>query len=467
MKQFKKKWQTVFLIMLMAFFVTFAGGTKQTSAAVIEDGNTVKCKVVFADRNGRVSTQKLKKMARTVNSGTTIQLPKYQETGYKCVWVTKSGGKVTRKYNPGQKVTISKSTRFYLLTYKTYTVRFYTANGKNQYKKYAQTVQKGTRITLPQITVSSQTAVVGWKTSLNSTTTLKAGTKIKVTSNRKLYAVTKTVKSYVNLYTNAGGSWKKIDNSNGTAVFPDVNIKNGDMCLGWSRTPGQNTKPQYYGGDTIPTKTGNYYMVVFHKSMDQIPASLMVPATYDRVYFVGDSRTKGLANSLGTDKSSKVDLVYKAGRGLDWFINEGYSELVRKLSQDSPVDTKAVVINLGINDLSNLSRYVVCMRKFATKLQDYGCDMYYMSVNPFNSAMFPANYTRRTPAKIINFNNTIRQQLCTGSSKCYTYIDTFSSLRKYGWISQSETSTEPDGLHYTRATYLRIYNYCIKFLNQY
>ena len=144
MKQFKKKWQTVFLIMLMAFFVTLAGGTKQTSAAVIEDGNTVKCKVVFADRNGRVSTQKLKKMARTVNSGTTIQLPKYQETGYKCVWVTKSGGKVARKYNPGQKVTISKSTRFYLLTYKTYTVRFYTANGKNQYKKYAQTVQKGT-----------------------------------------------------------------------------------------------------------------------------------------------------------------------------------------------------------------------------------------------------------------------------------------------------------------------------------
>ena len=30
MKQFKKKWQTVFLIMLMAFFVTLAGGTKQT-----------------------------------------------------------------------------------------------------------------------------------------------------------------------------------------------------------------------------------------------------------------------------------------------------------------------------------------------------------------------------------------------------------------------------------------------------
>ena len=174
MKQFKKKWQAVFLIMLMAFLVSLAGGTKQASAAVIEDGNTVKCKVVFADRNGRVSTQKLKKMARTVNSGTTIQLPKYQETGYKCVWVTKSGGKVTRKYNPGQKVTISKSTRFYLLTYKTYTVRFYTANGKNQYKKYAQTVQKGTRITLPRITVSSQTAVVGWKTSLNSTTTLKA-----------------------------------------------------------------------------------------------------------------------------------------------------------------------------------------------------------------------------------------------------------------------------------------------------
>ena len=45
MKQFKKKWQAVFLIMLMAFFVSLAGGTKQASAAVIEDGNTGYCRI--------------------------------------------------------------------------------------------------------------------------------------------------------------------------------------------------------------------------------------------------------------------------------------------------------------------------------------------------------------------------------------------------------------------------------------
>ena len=50
--------------------------------------------------------------------------------------------------------------------------------------------------------------------------------------------------------------------------------------------------------------------------------------------------------------------------------------------------------------------------------------MYYMSVNPVNSAMIKAyGGTYRTEAQVAAFNKSIRMSLCSGSNNYFTYID--------------------------------------------
>ena len=78
----------------------------------------------------------------------------------------------------------------------------------------------------------------------------------------KFYIVGKKITG-VNLRKYDGTVWKIVDTSSGSATFPAVNLNSANMCLGWSRTKGKTTNPEYKAGDKIPTRTGNYYMVVF------------------------------------------------------------------------------------------------------------------------------------------------------------------------------------------------------------
>lgn len=88
---------------------------------------------------------KLSQGSRSVKTGTTVELPKVTRKGYEVRWVTEINGK-QRRYLPGQSVTIRQNTKFCLKLYKLYTVSFYTANGKKEYKNLRQTVVAGGRI---------------------------------------------------------------------------------------------------------------------------------------------------------------------------------------------------------------------------------------------------------------------------------------------------------------------------------
>lgn len=230
---------------------------------------------------------------------------------------------------------------------------------------------------------------------------------------------------------------------------------------------GKTTNPEYKAGDKIPTRTGNYYMVVFFSKQDRAPASIIKPTKHQMVYFVGDSRTVGLQLALGNSAPSNVDFVCKGNQGLDWFRQTGYRELLRKLSKQSRKTKKAVIINLGVNDMSNINTYVVYMRKVSENLkQNYNCDMYYLSVNPVNSAMIRSyGAGTRTEAQVAAFNKTIYQKLCSGSDRAFIYINTCTNLQKYGWSSNRYDAGIYDGLHYSVETTLRIYGYCIRKLN--
>lgn len=89
--------------------------------------------------------------------------------------------------------------------------------------------------------------------------------------------------------------------------------------------------------------------------------------------------------ALGVAVPSNVEFIAKWGEGLYWFKSTDTDSLV--LYQNSQRIRKAVIINLGVNDLNNGRAYVTYMKKVAANLKKYNCKMYYLSVNPVNSAM--------------------------------------------------------------------------------
>ena len=450
----------IFLTVLFGFLLLAASRPVSAQAATTE-----KCKVVFANSNGVVSNDTFRKWARTVTKGSYIQLPTVNRSGYKCVWIEKSGTKEL-KYATGRNVRITKNTKFCLRYYKLYTVRYYTMNGSKEYTSLREQGYQGQVLTFPLHPTATGYKFLGWSTSINGKTVKKEGDSLRVTGNMKFYIVGKKITG-VNLRKYDGTVWKVVDTSSRSATFPAVNLNSANMCLGWSRTKGKTTNPEYKAGDKIPTRTGNYYMVVFFSKQDRAAASIIKPTKHQMVYFVGDSRTVGLQLALGNSAPSNVDFVCKGNQGLDWFRQTGYRELLRKLSKQSRKTKKAVIINLGVNDMSNINTYVVYMRKVSENLkQNYNCDMYYLSVNPVNSAMIRSyGAGTRTEAQVAAFNKTIYQKLCSGSDRAFIYINTCTNLQKYGWSSNRYDAGIYDGLHYSVETTLRIYGYCIRKLN--
>lgn len=463
MLKLAEKWKVAMLILLMMTVFLMGGTAKKVSADTYDVGQ---CRVVFANSKGVVSTNLYKSWEKVVDIGSYITLPEYNKSGYRIYWTVKYNGKTTR-YKPGTSVQITRNTKFCMKYCKLYNIRFYNPSGKAEFKNLRVQAIKGEYITLPERSLNSASKTAVWATKVNGTSTKKPGTKVKVKGNMKFYVVVKKASEGVRLCHNTGGIWKTVNNNSGTATFPAVNMKNGDMCLGWSRKKGTSTLPEYKTGDRIPSKSGVYYMVVFKKSMDKEPAQIKTATSYDSVYYVGDSRTWGMMLSLGNRCPSNVHFVYQRGEGLSWLKNDGYQKLLSRLSNETENSRKAIVFNLGINDLNNASNYVKYMKNISGKLKRYNCDLYYMSVNPYNSAMYAGSRHRRSEAKVASFNKTIYNKLCKGKNRAYTYINTCTGLQKYGWISTRPEDGVHDGLHYSVATYLRIYNYCINYLNRY
>lgn len=465
MRNITGRWKHVFLLLMFVSVMCLFGGSQKVSAATDNNGT---CKVIFANAKGKTSGY-YNRLSKTVEKGTVIELPDINKDGYKTVWTTKIRGK-EYKYSAGRKVKINQTTKFCLKLYKEYTVRFYTANGKNEYRSLRRTVLSGRRIRMPGGNSTESYSFAGWTTKIGGSVSKKKGASVKVKSNLKFYAVQKkNSTSGVKLYKYDGTYWKTINNTNGKTTFPAVNLGTGNMVLGWSKTQGKNTlsSSDYKAGDRIPSKNGKYYMVIFGMNMDRAPSVITKAAKFDRVYCVGDSRTVDMQRALGGSAPSNVEFIAKSGEGLSWFKSTGYRQLLRSVASRPLSEKKAVIINLGINDLNNSNAYVTYMKKVAAKLKKYNCKMYYLSVNPVNSAMVKnAGAVYRTEAQITNFNKVIYRNLCSGKNKSFTYINSCTNLQMKGWISNRYGAGIYDGLHYSNATYLRIFDYCMRYLNR-
>lgn len=230
--------------------------------------------------------------------------------------------------------------------------------------------------------------------------------------------------------------------SNGKVTLPAIRNQTGYTFLGWS------TKPDI--------------------QVNNLAAQL---SEYSGIIFVGDSRTyfmqKTLLREYGKDAVAKVSFVCKTGEGLSWFETAGErvmrSEIARLQSDsDKPV---AVIFNLGVNDLSShnsgngvdykgeANAYLARMNTLAEELES-DCRLFYMSVNPVNTAMKPT----RKEAQLRYFNDRLQSRL----NKRFQWIDTYKYLMKNGYSTYNEFKGNiDDGVHYSTCTYKRIYKYCM------
>lgn len=171
---------------------------------------------------------------------------------------------------------------------------------------------------------------------------------------------------------------------------------------------------------------------------------------FHKIIFVGDSRTYHISQQVDDER---IDFVCKSGMGLTWLKETGIRELNSILASSEYANPlpKAIVFNFGINDLYNKNSYITYMKSLAPKLKNQNCTLYYMSVNPVDNRIIAME---RPDSEIRAFNSSIRSEL--GAS--FLYIDSYSQLKRDGYETW-------DGLHYTAATYEKVFDYAVSQIN--
>lgn len=434
--------------------------------------------ISFNNNSGTSTSKTYADLKMYAAKNQTITLPELPNAkGYQNVGWTTAKGKTTPVYKAGSKVKITKNMKFYTVRRKSnyYNVEFFYGNGKSNsaYKKLKKRVEEGTEIKLPLVPARNGYINKGWSTRKNPV----------VATSRKTYTVRRNVKFYsvqvkavkVTLYKESGDFYRSTTMAKGSVyTLPCVRNAAGYTFMGWSDKPKQSVNPQYEPEMEITVEEDmDLYAVVFRKSDEpDLPADKLPQWNnykYKRVVFVGDSRTAYMENALKNAgaRTEGIEFISKVGGGLDWFKTVAYPKLYSIVKNETAsilAKPTAVVINLGINDLENQNGYVLYMNSIAKELKKHNCELFFMSLNPVNRSMLKeAGKKDRSEAKVRLFNNALRSAL--GAQ--YSYIDTYSKLKKegYGFDSSSTgTGGNDDGLHYTAKTYKRIFTYCMKTL---
>lgn len=165
-----------------------------------------------------------------------------------------------------------------------------------------------------------------------------------------------------------------------------------------------------------------------------------------KTVFIGDSRTvqmyayksgnwtsanfsQGGVHEVGNDV-----YVAEGSMGLNWLKSTGIPNAKSYFTSGN-----AIVILMGVNDLSNSNNYVSYINDNAGEWKKNGCSLYFVSVNPCDGSYSNLN------SSIASFNTTVKR----GLNSTVGWIDTNSNL----------SFNTTDGLHYDGDTSNSIYNY--------
>ena len=236
--------------------------------------------------------------------------------------------------------------------------------------------------------------------------------------------------------------WKNHGNLSGSVATGKIKISTGTydfsstgvMQTGWKKIGSYYYYFYPYTGKmAVNTKLGKYKV---DKNGRRVTTSFSDTQSSKEIYWVGDSRTVGLGSANGI--SSKC--IAKVGEGHDWYITTAEKKLKNVLKKNP---TATVVLNFGVNDHVNITKYINSYRKLIKQYPK--AKIYFMSVNPIDSK-YTAGYTSNT--RINNFNKKLKAAFPD------RYLDVNSYLKKTGFKTV-------DGLHYTAATYKKIYSYVL------
>ena len=111
------------------------------------------------------------------------------------------------------------------------------------------------------------------------------------------------------------------------------------------------------------------YTLENEKDSEEKLTNMFAPPENTAVYFVGDSRTEHMINSLQNrqdwafpDKPllvpDKVNVIAKSGQGLGWLYWEGLTKLKEALAVNKGKN-HAVNMNLGVNDAAGVGGYEI------------------------------------------------------------------------------------------------------------
>ena len=143
----------------------------------------------------------------------------------------------------------------------------------------------------------------------------------------------------------------------------------------------------------------------------------------DHIIFVGDSRTVQMKRAVRYD-SSVCSFIAQSSMGYEWFRDEAVPAVDSALW--SMGGNIAVVVNMGVNDLSDAEQYVKLVNRKAAEWASRGADTYYMSVNPVDDAR-----TQVQNSQIEEFNAYVQDALSEGIE----WIDSYDFLTAYGYDS--------------------------------
>lgn len=185
------------------------------------------------------------------------------------------------------------------------------------------------------------------------------------------------------------------------------------------------------------------------KSSKKSSSSSKSDTKIKNIIFVGDSRTVQMyaylsgdwngANysSGGVNKVDKDIFIAEGSQGLSWLKSTGIPKAKNYMKSGS-----ALVILMGVNDISNIDSYISYLKSNIKSWTDTGTKVYYVSVNPCEGSYSSHN------SKINNFNSKLKNNLPNN----ITWIDTNSYLKSSGYSTT-------DGLHYDKKTSNKIYKY--------
>lgn len=161
----------------------------------------------------------------------------------------------------------------------------------------------------------------------------------------------------------------------------------------------------------------------------------------DYTIFVGDSRTVGMCQTVRIGNSEDCSIA-KSSMGYEWLSS---SEILGKIkSKLTEHPNSNVVINMGVNDMGDVSKYANLYNDLVNTYPN--AKFVIVSVTQIDDNKAKENDYIATNDMVINFNNNLKKGLGSG----ITYCDVYSKI-------DGKYDTK-DGVHYTDGTYKLIYD---------